>query len=232
MKRSLVAAGGTLAAGVVASGIVLAASKPARKRLFFSLAVPHGRVGQLLAGAIPNLHRPVYPLVARVLDLQPDDDVLEVACGDGEFLQEHAGHVRSIAGLDLSDVQVSLARRRLRDLIDAGTAQIVEGDAAALPFPDGRFSAVTCMGSLEFFSDPQVALGEMYRVLRPGGRVVITMGWRGDDDKASGGTDALGLWVWNAGDIDRLMEAAGFAEVSVSYGPWGGQESRLVRGVK
>jgi SAM-dependent methyltransferase len=204
-----------------------------RKTLLFSMAgVPRGPVGWLGAWTMPMGHGPVYPLVAGVLDLQPDDDLLEVACGSGVFLKKHASHVRRVAGLDLSDIQVSLARRRLRDRVDAGTAQIVKGDAVALPWEDDRFSAVTCMGSLQFFPGPQKALSEMHRVLRPGGRAVLSMGSKADEAKKSNETDAWGLWVWGEADARRMLEDAGFADVSISYGRWGGDEARLVRGVK
>jgi SAM-dependent methyltransferase len=232
MRRYVAAGGGIILGGAVASGVVLAASQRARQRLFFWLAIPRGPIGWLLVRVGPNPHRPVYALVAGALELRPDDDLLEVACGAGEFLRDQAAQVGRITGLDLSGIQVDLARRRLQARIDAGTAEIVVGDAVALPWEDGRFSAVTCMGSLEFFPEPRKAIREMCRVLRPGGRAVITVGWKSDDAKESSGHDALGLWTWHESDVRQMMEDAGFADVSVTYGPWGGEEARLVRGVR
>ena len=92
------------------------------------------------------------------------------------FLDQHARHVKRLAGLDLSDIQVRLAQRRLADMIAAGSAEIVQGDAAALPWADESFSAATCMGSLEFIADSAAALREMWRVLRPGGGIVVSYG--------------------------------------------------------
>jgi SAM-dependent methyltransferase len=195
--------------------------------------VPSGPLGWISANlTMPVLHGPIYPVMARELDLQPDDDLLEVACGSGIFLATQAAHVRHVAGLDLSDIQVGLARRRLDDRIAAGTAEIVKGDAAALPWDDGRFSVVTCMGSVEAFPDPGSALAEMYRVLRPGGRAAVTLGSRVAD-----GTEThrvLGaVWVWSEDDARRLVEEAGFAEVSISYARWpGAGDARLARGIK
>ena len=208
--------------------------------------VPSGPLGWISSNwTMPVLHGPIYPVMARALDLQPDDDLLEVACGSGLFLATQATHVRRVAGLDLSDIQVGLARRRLDDRIAAGTAEIVTGDAAALPWEDGRFSVVTCMGSVEAFPDPAAALAEMDRVLRPGGRIVVSLGARvADGTQTHRVMDAV--WVWNEGDARRLVEEAGFVEASVSYAPIGfdsrlgnlanrlmGQdEMRIVRGVK
>ena len=58
---------------------------------------------------MPRLHAPIYPVMARALDLQPDDELLEVACGSGTLLAEQANRVRHVAGLDQSDLQVDLA---------------------------------------------------------------------------------------------------------------------------
>jgi ubiquinone/menaquinone biosynthesis C-methylase UbiE len=84
-----------------------------------------------------------HQAVAELLDLQPDDALLDIACGSGLFLRRRAAHVQRVAGLDYSSVQVSLARRLLRQRVDAGTAEVVEGDRTALPWPDNEFSAVT-----------------------------------------------------------------------------------------
>jgi ubiquinone/menaquinone biosynthesis C-methylase UbiE len=217
-----------------------------RKLAWSWAGVPSGPLGWISSNwTMPLLHGPIYRAMARELDLQPDDDLLEVACGSGVFLATQAAHVRHVAGLDLSDIQVGLARRRLDDRIAAGTAEIVKGDAAALPWDDGRFSVVTCMGSVEAFPDPGAALAEMCRVLRPGGRAVVSLG-----AKVADGTQThqvLGaVWVWSENDARRLVEEAGFAEVSVSYASTHGdnrvvnllgsltaeEEMRVVRGVK
>jgi SAM-dependent methyltransferase len=208
--------------------------------------VPRGPLGWISSNwTMPRLHAPIYPVMAESLDLRPDDDLLEVACGSGTFLAQEAAHVRYVAGLDLSDIQVGLARRRLADRIAAGTAVIVKGDAAALPWGDGRFSVVTCMGSMEAFPDPGRAVAEMYRVLRPGGRAVMNIG-----ERVADGTEThriLGAaWVWSEDDARRLAEEAGFADISLSYRPSSGdsrpaaimsrltgwEELRLVHGVK
>lgn len=180
--------------------------------------VPSGPLGWVSCHwVMPHLHGPIYPLMAEALALRPEDELLEVACGSGVFLAEHARQVGYVAGLDLSQIQVDLARRRLAERIDAGTAEIVRGDVAQLPWPDGRFGVVTCMGSMEAFPEPPRALAEMHRVLRAGGRAVLAVGARVRDGipthRALGG-----VWVWSEPDARRLMEDAGFVDVSVAYG--------------
>ena len=48
--------------------------------------------------------------MAAELHLQPDDELLDVGCGSGRLLAEHAAHVRYVAGLDISEIQVGMAR--------------------------------------------------------------------------------------------------------------------------
>jgi SAM-dependent methyltransferase len=173
--------------------------------------------------------------MATALDLQPGDELLDVACGEGAFLVERASNVGHVAGIDLAPAKVGLARKRLADRIAAGTAEIVEGDAEALPWPSGTFSVVTCMDALSLLPDPQQALSEMGRVLRSGGRVVVQVGWRVPDGAST--RRRLGtFWAWDEAEARRMTEAAGLGDVAISYARIGGHNrlgnalARLVMG--
>jgi SAM-dependent methyltransferase len=178
------------------------------------------------------MHKPVYPHVAAALDLHGDDRLLDVACGQGVFLAEQAAGVGRVAGVDASGAQVAAARRNLADRLAAGTAEIVHGDAVDLPWPDGAFTKVACMGSLEFMSDPAAVLAEMYRVLHPGGRAAVTMGERGVEQTTPGERDAWGLPIWGDAPARQVMGEAGFVDVTVTFVDWRGAEARLVIGTK
>jgi ubiquinone/menaquinone biosynthesis C-methylase UbiE len=86
--------------------------------------------------------------VAKVRELRPDDDLLEVGCGNGYSLKKYVSHVHSVAGLDLSELSVKMAKEKHRDRIRAETAEFVQGEASQLPWEDGKFSVVITMGSL------------------------------------------------------------------------------------
>jgi ubiquinone/menaquinone biosynthesis C-methylase UbiE len=171
-------------------------------------AVPGNLPGGRIGSAINTwMNGPGYRVMAEALDPRPEDELLDVACGDGAFLAEYASHVRYVAGLDLYEVKVDLAERRFADRIAAGTAEVVQGDAGALPWEDGRFSAVTCMDAFSFFPDPDGVLREVRRVLRPGGRAVMGIGAQIPEEAEP--RTVLGHVMRNEADVRRMVEAAG-----------------------
>ncbi|HEY3407659.1 MAG TPA: methyltransferase domain-containing protein [Propionicimonas sp.] len=189
-----------------------------RKRFWLAFAgVPRGRLGGLGARWMARLNeRGNYGELAAILAVQPDEDVLDVGCGSAVLLSSYVAGARQVAGLDASRLHVDMARQRLADRIASGTAEVVLGDAGSLPWPDGSFAVVTSFNCLKFVPEPRKALGEIHRVLRPGGRAVLTISDRLRNVKLSGTQDAWGQWRWSEADARRLMAEAGFVDVSAS----------------
>jgi SAM-dependent methyltransferase len=120
---------------------------------------------------------------------------LDAGCGHGfqTALLRELGWTTH--GVDLAGALLAVARRRVP------AAALTRADVAALPYPDGAFDVVSCCGStLSFVADPDTALAEIARVLRPGGRLLVEYEHRWSLDLlwmlASGLTgDALGYGV-------------------------------------
>ncbi len=185
------------------------------KTLSSQASNPHGVLGWVIAWLMPLLSDWFCGDLARVADLRSEDDVLDVACGAGVFLHKRASHVRHIAGIDQSEIQVRMARRRNRVRIAAGTAEIVRGDAAALPWGDERFSAVTC-NCINCFTEPERSLLEMYRVLRPGGRVALAVEYCPDEKTARRQELKWELPSWTEAEFRKMMDDTGFSMASTS----------------
>ncbi|WP_165372699.1 class I SAM-dependent methyltransferase [Pengzhenrongella frigida] len=202
------------------------------RRVFWSAfaGVPSGRLGTVGARVLAK-RSSYFAAMAEELALQPEDDLLDVGCGAAGLLAQHASQVRFVAGLDLSEIQLRMARQNLADRIAAGTGEIVQGDATVLPWDDGRFSVVASLDCVKFLRDPAQALREMYRVLRPGGRVVLGLGKRVKNEAESSTVDVWGEWQWSDADARRLMDEAGFVDVVVSF-LHAGPKEQLVRGTR
>lgn len=180
--------------------------------------LPRGFGGWITGWTMPIFHEAIYKRIYPVLDLQPEDDLLEVACGSGHFLKKYASHIRSIAGLDLSDVMIKISTKKNRNRIAKGTAEFVQGEASKLPWEDNSFSAVTSMGSFIAFPKPLESLKEMHQVLRPGGRAVISIEFNAED-----GVDHTkmakewGIQLLSEEDVRSMMKEAEFKEISITY---------------
>lgn len=106
------------------------------------------------------------------MDLKEGSEVLEVAMGPGYLAIELAKNGRyKVVGVDLSKTFVEMARANARE---AGVdVEFQQGSASELHFPDGRFDAIVCTAAFKNFKEPERALSEMYRVLKPRGTVLI-----------------------------------------------------------
>jgi ubiquinone/menaquinone biosynthesis C-methylase UbiE len=96
--------------------------------------------------------------------------VLEVAIGTGRNLPHYPADT-SLTGLELSPEMLVIARQRAADL--GLPVELHEGDAERLPFDDASFDTVVCALSLCSIPDPATAIAEMFRVLTPGGTLLL-----------------------------------------------------------
>jgi SAM-dependent methyltransferase len=112
---------------------------------------------------------------ARILDMarpRPGDRVLDVACGTGVLARAAAnrmGQGGSVVGLDMNPGMLSVAEKLAPEL------DWRQGRAEDLPLDDGTFDLVACQLSLMFFEDRKATIREMLRVLKPDGRLVVTV---------------------------------------------------------
>jgi SAM-dependent methyltransferase len=157
--------------------------------------------------------------LARRLGLGPGSEVLDVACGPGRS----AGHLAQAFGCRITGLDYGL-----RSVVEARkavpSARFVAGDAEQLPFVDARFDAVVVECSLCLFPNKPVAVGEIYRVLKPGGTIGIADVALerplppGLDERISWVTCLAGACT--SARYRQLLQDVGFSNVSVEDASW------------
>lgn len=105
-----------------------------------------------------------------VLDCRPGHKILDVGCGAGNLLEKMKGF--DVTGVDISQTLLEQARVRTRG---QEGARVLFGNAEALPFPDSAFDRAVCSEILEHVLNPEAVLTELRRVVKPGGRIVLTV---------------------------------------------------------
>jgi ubiquinone/menaquinone biosynthesis C-methylase UbiE len=177
----------------------------------------------------PLLFGPAHRAMITRLRARSGDrrtSILDVGCGTGIFAARIAAAVprATIWGVDLVAGMLVGGRERWKALRDQVVP--VQADSERLPFPNETFDVVTCANSFHHYPHQDWAVAEMYRVLRPGGRLFLLDGYRD------------GLWGWfiydvcvtavegevrhaSARRVRDLFRAAGFDQINqkVYHGP-------------
>lgn len=165
----------------------------------------------------------------EALQLTAREGVLDVGCGSGLLAQDMAvlvGEAGRVTGIDVSEDMLALAKQRCADFPQVALHQAKAED---IPEADESFDAAVCTQVLLYLSDVSNALSEMYRVLKPGGRLaIVETDWRGV--VLNSFDDALTrrmLAAWDAAvsspnlpaRLGPLLRAQGFSAVRVEAFP-------------
>jgi SAM-dependent methyltransferase len=119
--------------------------------------------------AFARLTSQSIPALVAALGLSPGQRMLDVCCGPGYVAAQGARQGAEVTGLDFSSAMIARAKAHYPQ------PHFQEGDAQALPFADAAFDAVSMNYGLLHLDQPERALAEVARVLRPGGRFAFTV---------------------------------------------------------
>ncbi len=157
----------------------------------------------------------------RAVDVPSTAEVLEVGCSFGQMTFLLVERFRHVTAVDLSPDAVALTRRRA-ERYGVSNVTIETSDAEGLPFNDDSFDAAFSWSVLRYVPDPQKALAEMYRVLRPGGRLAVDFPnkycpWFGPVKAILGIKAHVHDRLFGAGEARRMAEQAGFVDVRTQH---------------
>jgi len=140
---------------------------------FEDISEGYDRVNRLLSLGLDMFWR---RQLIRMLPSQNDPRVLDLATGTADLLislKENKRTVSQAVGIDLSEKMLAVGQKKIERAGLSEQVFLKKGDMHELPFADNEFDVVTAAFGLRNAADPQKVLREIYRVLRPGGRVFI-----------------------------------------------------------
>jgi SAM-dependent methyltransferase len=167
-------------------------------------ALPAGRLGTFGGQLMRLLNRAQQREIALLLGPLSGEDVLEVGHGPGVLLGMLSRTARHVTGVDPSQEMRALAIRTHAGAIAAGRLDVRAGDAGATGLPDASVDLVVGVNNVAIWPDLDAGVAELYRVLRPGGRLVLS--WHGGE-RPSRPTRALVLPEERLQRIEDAMRA-------------------------
>jgi SAM-dependent methyltransferase len=178
------------------------------------LGRPSGALGRATAYALRRANRGINDGAVERLGVAAQDRVLEIGFGGGEGLADILRRTDGpVAGIEISETMLRHATRRFRAEIRAGKLDLKLGDVSDTGYEDAAFDRVLSVNTIYFWPDPLAGLGEIRRVLRQGGRVLLATETKEDMQKSA--LTRHGFRLFHDHELDALLRQAGFAEVAI-----------------
>jgi SAM-dependent methyltransferase len=191
------------------------------------LRQPSGLFGRMVTSRFLNRgNGAINELTMSSLDPQPDDRVLEVGFGGGDLIARvlpvvPVGHV---VGADFSQAMVDVCAKRFGAAVESGQLELHLASVEDLPLDAGSLTKACTVNTIYFWPDPAAALLELSRVLRPGGRLVVSFSPRAEMQRLP--VTKHGFTLYESDEVRDLLAGAGFVAIEMVNGA--GRNKRCV----
>lgn len=174
------------------------------------LAKPEGEVGHAVGDYMSQHNGGLSTAAWKRLGLQPRDRVLDVGFGNGKLIPTLLALETDLAytGIEISETMLAEAKASNRTLVDTGRIELRLASVEAMPFPAGAFDRAVAVNTFYFVADPDRALAELHRVLRPEG-VLVAAGLT-PESAAELPITKHGFRVYDRQQLEAMYRRAGF----------------------
>ena len=182
------------------------------------LRKPTGWFGSLVVSRMMNRgNRQIIEGTLALLELRPQDHVLEIGFGGGSALLEVSRRLRSgvVSGIDISPDLVRRAESRFRREIAEGRVRVQLGDISHLPFPAAAFDRAFTINTIYFWPDALQGLSEIRRVLKDGGLAAVSL--RSKEKMQRYAVTKYDFQLFSKDEVADLMRQVGFRNVGVDH---------------
>ena len=185
---------------------------------------PTGFLGRLVLRLMNWRHSNVTDWGLQQITVRENDTILDVGCGGGRTLTKlsSAAYKGIVHGIDHAKESVATARRTNQQLIAFGRVSVEQASVSRLPFEDNTFHLVTAVETHFWWQDLNAAMKEIFRVLKPGGRLLIIAEFYNGDKHAKYAehiSRMTNMHVMNVDDHQKMFLSSGFINVSVLENP-------------
>lgn len=179
---------------------------------------PKGFWGKLMIRSMNKGHHELTDWALSFLEVNNGDCMLDIGCGGGRTVQKLCGMVGcgKVYGVDYSELCVKKSEKlNARDIL-CHKARILQASVSALPFEDNTFDKITAVETYYFWPDKPHDLGEVRRVLKPGGKLLLVFEMLydpSDPDKWTAVEQRLGIKSVTEEEIHAILNETGFQNI-------------------
>ena len=193
-----------------------------RKKIVTQVRNPNGRLGGLIARGMNKGHAKLAKWGVSKIFIEPNYFILDIGCGGGGNIHRFGEMITDgkVYGIDSSETAINISKKINKHQIDNGIIEIHKASVSSLPFNSNFFNLVTGFESYYFWPDLVNDLKEIYRVLKPKGKLIlVNEGYLCDNAKKRKRAEKWSILgnfhIHSPEEYEEFLTKAGFINIQI-----------------